>query len=691
MAKECPNCGKLTNTTQTRLVKDSCGHTKCRMCLLHEEYGCKSCDSEKQFQQIGSFDYPVRRLSKPNKTEIENSESSNSNTSTKHENLLVNKLINYEFTPCDLSTEKEKPNFTVNTETVSYAIENDSVEIDDWSLKIDEESKSDETEVLALTKDNNPDNEDSGKEKALKNRRKFVDRSHISILPGSPERYKCDACGKIFRSKKGTCYHDSCVTGIRPYQCTLCNRSFVKRSHFEYHERTHTGYKPFKCTLCDKAFIQNNKLNRHMLSHSKLKPFTCNNCGNSYRKKDDLKYHMTIHSSTAPTPFQCKICGKTFRVSSNLKRHVLIHSNDRPHVCDQCNKGFKDKSLLKRHERIHEKERPFSCAHCSRFFLSKSELRRHMTTHSSEKPFSCRFCKTDFRRKDNLNRHIRHHHSEESVSCENTSSILSTETMHKNSLKQKSKKSKKSSTIASSNSKTLKKDSSDFTNSLNQINSRLDSMGNITPVIRTTGELSNAVPVINGPISIKKFVENTETRKKTFTYIEPIPLAEAVVINKRIEEKLYQQNTTNYFFRNYSTSSRSNLANSSNFHSKSDSEKLSSNQTDKNCVKLKTKDSNVNGVEFKISNLEKEKISSEQNLSQTFNRNSGDSQNATFCNEKVSNSRHENEQSNYVSTIKHIVHPESEIESSSDVKELQKTYSKHWRRRTAETLKPNSK
>lgn len=55
MAKECPNCGKLTNSTQTRLVKDSCGHTKCRMCLLHEEYGCKSCDNEKKIQQIGSF------------------------------------------------------------------------------------------------------------------------------------------------------------------------------------------------------------------------------------------------------------------------------------------------------------------------------------------------------------------------------------------------------------------------------------------------------------------------------------------------------------------------------------------------------------------------------------------------------------------------------------------------------------
>jgi len=94
------------------------------------------------------------------------------------------------------------------------------------------------------------------------------DRSHITIVPGDPEKYKCNVCDKIFRNKKSKCYHDACVTGIRPYHCTFCDRSFVKRSHFEYHERVHKGYKPYKCNLCEKAFPQQNKLNRHMFSHS---------------------------------------------------------------------------------------------------------------------------------------------------------------------------------------------------------------------------------------------------------------------------------------------------------------------------------------------------------------------------------------------------------------------------------------
>lgn len=46
MSEECPNCGQLTNTSFSRLVKDSCGHTKCRICLVIEEHGCKICQAE---------------------------------------------------------------------------------------------------------------------------------------------------------------------------------------------------------------------------------------------------------------------------------------------------------------------------------------------------------------------------------------------------------------------------------------------------------------------------------------------------------------------------------------------------------------------------------------------------------------------------------------------------------------------
>lgn len=41
--EECPQCGNKLENPATRLVQDSCGHNKCRACLLEDEVKCKQC------------------------------------------------------------------------------------------------------------------------------------------------------------------------------------------------------------------------------------------------------------------------------------------------------------------------------------------------------------------------------------------------------------------------------------------------------------------------------------------------------------------------------------------------------------------------------------------------------------------------------------------------------------------------
>lgn len=41
----CPQCRREADSSRVRLVQDSCGHKKCRECLLSEETGCLSCSS----------------------------------------------------------------------------------------------------------------------------------------------------------------------------------------------------------------------------------------------------------------------------------------------------------------------------------------------------------------------------------------------------------------------------------------------------------------------------------------------------------------------------------------------------------------------------------------------------------------------------------------------------------------------
>ncbi|XP_014609602.1 PREDICTED: zinc finger protein 37-like isoform X1 [Polistes canadensis] len=570
MNEECPNCGQITNASDLRLVKDSCGHTKCRMCLLYEEQGCRTCRNLPQTS--GSLVELTNNNRADTKSSIATEEIIlplelviNKNSKCFYKDTFSSEKDLYKLTTVNIDSEKNSIKtyipkielYNISTD-VQMHLNNDNDSISQPTVTFNDISTSVETranirEIKSKSKLIELVDKEPSKEKHLKS----SNRSHISTIPGSPEKYKCNVCNKIFQNKKGKCYHDACVTGVKPYQCTFCDRSFVKRSHFEYHERVHSGYKPYKCNICGKAFPQQNKLNRHMHSHNGAKQFGCSKCKKRYCKQEDLRNHLNVHNNSIT--YTCTVCKKAFCILTNLKRHMRTHTDERPYICDQCSKSFKDKSLLIRHKRTHQKDRPFSCAHCNRVFLSKSELRRHLTVHSEDKPFSCKHCQTVFRRKDNLNRHIRHHHTETSAIEMNKLLNITENTNNKRALKSKQvstkhkQKGKKKPLMIDVMYKSPNKVLIGVTNSHEQINSRLDSMGNITPVIRTTTELSNAVPVINGPICIRKPEDKTENNKKTFTYTEPIPLAEAVVINRRIEEKLYPQNMSrhNYFMCDY--------------------------------------------------------------------------------------------------------------------------------------------
>ncbi|XP_011866828.1 PREDICTED: zinc finger protein 599-like [Vollenhovia emeryi] len=718
-SEKCPNCGQLTNTSFSRLVKDSCGHAKCRMCLLYEEHGCKVCQAKRCVQRKDVKDYS-------GEPRITNGELNDARKSPSEEivlplELVINKDSKSKENRSDSSPAKcgsskayENAAFDTNEETYGSAT-NDAAANDDSSkvyipriepynvaLNIENHLRNDndrDSKNPQKPRVKNDDQAKAGVNEEVVEKSKNVkcrNRSHITIVPGVPEKYKCNVCGKVFRNKKGKCYHDACVTGIRPYQCTLCDKSFVKRSHFEYHERVHRGYKPYKCNLCEKAFPQQNKLNRHMFSHSKEKQFVCPECNKRYSKRDDLKNHLNVHNATAI--YKCKSCDKSFRVLTNLKRHMQTHTSERPHRCDQCDKSFKDRSLLIRHKRTHGKDRPFSCAHCNKVFLSKSELRRHLTVHSDEKPFSCEYCQTLFRRKDNLNRHIRHHHTED-LSCEvrKTSVVEADQACSaKSSLQRPRQKSKRP------QPKSTGKVAVTFASSRDQINSRLDSMGNITPVIRATSEVSNAVPVINGPINIRRLEDKTD--RKIFTYTEPIPVAEAVELNCRIEEKLYPQSASshNYFVRSYLKDRNSKVNSYSNNKPASqendnfttaassqpglppratvDRRDLTTDVYKERLVRCEEEKSNQNGDENER-NRERRNFSDPDTVSfQESNCVSTIKKHTTQQSEGCSN---ENSANSNLDTTNHT----TLLKDSQNCCE-KKQSDMHWRRRIAETLKP---
>jgi len=39
----CPQCHRPIKSPHARLVQDSCGHKKCRLCLMKDDDGCRLC------------------------------------------------------------------------------------------------------------------------------------------------------------------------------------------------------------------------------------------------------------------------------------------------------------------------------------------------------------------------------------------------------------------------------------------------------------------------------------------------------------------------------------------------------------------------------------------------------------------------------------------------------------------------
>lgn len=145
------------------------------------------------------------------------------------------------------------------------------------------------------------------------------------------------------------------------------------------------------------------------------------------------------------------------------------------------------------------------------------------------KAFYCELCDIKFRRRDNLKRHEKNHHAgpyEEGYG--NVTPISVKEYIVETSPKPKGRKRQAEDSPAPSPKpkRTPKKVKS------------VDSPSKLKAM--PPGDVSNAVPVIRGPINIK-FPDSSDSTTKKHT--EPLSLQAALVLNQQIEQKMHAQNS----------------------------------------------------------------------------------------------------------------------------------------------------
>ncbi|KAL1491942.1 hypothetical protein ABEB36_012459 [Hypothenemus hampei] len=371
----CPQCHNLSSKPSNRLVQDTCGHTKCRSCLLADDDYCQQCVSSLESNQVdvnGSNDHVTSTEVTDNHTAV----ICNGNT----------QQVNHEQT--NEIYDETNLNGLVDLETNKTVLEDN------------EESKTSGSVVTPVREENEPKKSGS-----------IVIPVHIRIQK-DPVCYLCTICNKTFTTKGHIKYHQYCNGDLKPFKCETCDKEFVLKVQYQVHQWKHNNIKPFKCQICQKSFREKSKLSRHMTAlHSSGKDYVCPHCGKCFKIKDSLRIHSLIHKNERP--FACNICPATFNNSSNLKKHVATHSNfpgEKAHMCDQCGRRFKLKWALSVHRRSHSNIRPHACNICPKTFVNLKDLQRHLLIHSDVKQFTCGICMTMFRRKDILRRHMKNTH-----------------------------------------------------------------------------------------------------------------------------------------------------------------------------------------------------------------------------------------------------------------------------------------
>lgn len=96
--------------------------------------------------------------------------------------------------------------------------------------------------------------------------------------------------------------------------------SFPERSHLIKHQRYHTSTRQYKCEKCGKMYKTERCLKVHNLVHLEKRPFVCSECNKSFISSSKLKQHSNIH--TGERPYKCKYCARDFTNFPNWLKHT---------------------------------------------------------------------------------------------------------------------------------------------------------------------------------------------------------------------------------------------------------------------------------------------------------------------------------------------------------------------------------
>ncbi|KAH8362930.1 hypothetical protein KR084_003223 [Drosophila pseudotakahashii] len=311
---KCPRCN-CEASGEHRLVTDSCGHTKCRPCLVADVSDCLEC-------RVASQEQEAARVQ-------ETQEAKARTPADKH--IMVT-AQGYHCSVCN-------KDFRSRTQQYYHlACGNDHLK--KFSCK--------ECGRVSLT----------------------MSRLFVLSINDSPFFQR-------FASRSHLKYHLSSHEDKSKYSCSVCQKSFKQKVILQRHMLTH-NQEQHVCQICQKVFRRQSSLASHLAIHSDLGlPYKCELCSKSFQNKANLNQHLRKHDKNS-IRHKCKVCQKSFLRQSTLRLHTKRHSNRERQSCSLCGKSYNDADALGRHLRQHKTMERYRCIECDITVNRKDNMLRHL-------------------------------------------------------------------------------------------------------------------------------------------------------------------------------------------------------------------------------------------------------------------------------------------------------------------------
>ncbi|EDV30334.2 uncharacterized protein Dana_GF22998 [Drosophila ananassae] len=290
---KCPRCG-CEATGENRLVTESCGHLKCRLCLVADVADCLECKVSKQKKDPAAEEKDAT-----------------------HRTSLDQKIIvtdnGYHCTVC-------KKDFRSRTHQYYHLSCGDDL-LKKFSCK------------------------ECG--------RRFATRSHLKYHMNNHEKsskHNCHICGKTFQQLVVLQRHLRTHNQER-HECQHCPKAFRSESSLKSHLVVHSDLGlPFKCDVCLKSFQNKANLKQHSRKHDqKSTRHKCKDCQKSFLRQTTLRLHMKRH--LARERQSCPLCDKSYNDADALARHLKQHKTGERYRCNLCDITVSRKDNMLRHLR----------------------------------------------------------------------------------------------------------------------------------------------------------------------------------------------------------------------------------------------------------------------------------------------------------------------------------------------------